>query len=136
MNQLFGILTISLVAGGYYFSWKYWSEEKFRLAVLLLVICGLAIRIYISTDLFLHTWDERYHALVAKHLIQHPFRPTLYDNPVLPYDYRNWTANHIWLHKQPLPLWTMAASLSLFGVHEIALRLPSSLLFFNQWSDH
>jgi 4-amino-4-deoxy-L-arabinose transferase-like glycosyltransferase len=92
------------------------------------MVCGLALRIYTSSDFFLHNWDERYHALVAKNMIQHPLTPTLYDNPILPYDYKNWTGNHIWVHKQPLPLWTMAVSMWLFGINEIALRLPSIIL--------
>ena len=92
------------------------------------MVCGLALRIYTSSDFFLHTWDERYHALVAKNFIHHPLTPTLYDNPILPYDYKNWTGNHIWVHKQPLALWTMAGSMWLFGVNEIALRLPSIVL--------
>ncbi len=129
MNDLpFGILTISFCAVGYYFSWRHFSKHRFSIAVLLLVFCGLALRIYTSTDFFLHTWDERYHALVAKNLIRHPLTPTLYDKPILPYDYKDWTGNNIWLHKQPLPLWTMAASMRFFGVNEIALRLPSIIL--------
>ncbi len=129
MNDLFySIPTIILCAIGYYFSWRHYSKNNFKIAVLLLMICGLALRIYTSSDFFLHPWDERYHALVAKNLINHPLRPTLYDNSILPYDYKNWTGNHIWVHKQPLPLWTMAASMWLFGVNEIALRLPSIIL--------
>lgn len=60
--------------------------------------------------------------------MNHPLKPTLYDNPILPYDYRNWVGNHVWVHKQPLPLWIMSASMWLFGVNEIALRLPSIIL--------
>jgi len=127
-NLLFGVFIIIFCAIGYFFSWKYWTKDNYRIAILLLLICGLALRIYTSTDFFLHSWDERYHALVAKNLIQHPLTPTLYSNPVLPYDYKNWAANHIWLHKQPLPLWIMAASMWLFGVNELALRLPSIIL--------
>lgn len=93
-----------------------------------MILCGLVIRIYVSTDLFLHVWDERYHALVAKNLMHHFFVPTLYDNPVLPPGKYNWTSAHIWLHKQPFPLWIMAISMKLFGVNEIALRIPSILL--------
>ncbi len=127
-NLLFGILTVSICTIGYYYSWKYQIRNNFKIAVLLLLACGLILCIYTSTDFFLHTWDERYHALVAKNLIQHPLTPTLYDNPILPYDYKNWTANNVWVHKQPLPLWTIAFSMWLFGVNEIALRLPSILL--------
>lgn len=124
-NLIFGLLTVTFCAIGYYFSWKYWKRDNYRIALLLLLICGLALRIYTSTDFFLHPWDKRYHALVAKNLIQHPLTPALYSNPVLPYNYKNWAANHIWLHKQPLPLWIMAASMWLFGVNELALRVPS-----------
>jgi 4-amino-4-deoxy-L-arabinose transferase-like glycosyltransferase len=127
-NQVFGILTITLCAIGYFFSWKNQTKENYKIAILLLIICGLVLRIYTSTDFFLHNWDERYHALVAKNLIQHPLKPTLYDNPILNYDFKNWSGNHIWLHKQPLPLWTMALSMWLFGVNEIGLRLPSIIL--------
>ena len=127
-NLIFGILTILLCFIGYSFAWKFQSRDNYKIAIFLLILCGLILRIYTSTDFFLHTWDERYHALVAKNFIQHPWTPTLYDNPVLPYDFRVWVGNHIWLHKQPLPLWTIAASMHVFGVNEIALRIPSIIL--------
>ncbi|HNW76809.1 MAG TPA: glycosyltransferase family 39 protein [Bacteroidales bacterium] len=129
MNNLFYSIPIIIVcAAGYYFSWRHYAKGSYTIAILFLMVCGLALRVYTSADFFLHPWDERYHALVAKNLIQHPFLPTLYDNPVLPYDYKNWTANYIWVHKQPLPLWTMASSMCLFGVNEMAVRLPSIIL--------
>lgn len=99
-----------------------------RRALALLMLCGLALRLFTSFDMHLHEWDERYHALVAKNLAAHPLTPTLYDDPVMPYDYRDWTGNHVWLHKQPLPLWMMAASIALFGANELAVRLPSIVL--------
>ncbi|HEX3528100.1 MAG TPA: glycosyltransferase family 39 protein [Thermoanaerobaculia bacterium] len=97
-------------------------------AALVLMAAGLLLRVYAGADLFLHPWDERYHALVAKHMADHPLRPTLYEQPLLPFDLRNWRANHVWLHKPPLALWLMAASLRVFGVSDWALRLPSLLL--------
>jgi len=95
--------------------------------LLLIVATAGILRFVAATDLFLHPWDERYHALVAKHLMAEPFTPTLYRTPVLDYDYRHWYENHIWLHKPPLTLWLMAASMRLFGVNELAIRLPSIL---------
>ena len=127
-NQIFGISIITICTIGYYFSFRYNKKDNYFVAILLLLVCGLVLRVYVSSDFFLHTWDERYHALVAKNFMQHPLKPTLYDNPMLPYDYKNWVANHIWVHKQPLPLWFMAGSMWLFGINEIALRLPSILL--------
>jgi len=127
-NLIFGIAAITLSSVGYYWSFRCYKNNNYNAAIFLLILCGLLLRVYVSTDLFLHAWDERYHALVAKNLLKHPFIPTLYDNPVLPFDYRNWSANHIWMHKQPLPLWAMAGSMWLFGINEIALRIPSILL--------
>lgn len=126
--MLFGIFILVFSVTGYIFSWRYWMKNNYKMAILLLIISGLSLRIFVSTDFFLHSWDERYHALVSKNLIQHPLKPTLYDNPVLPYNYQNWAANHIWLHKQPLPLWILASSMWIFGVNELALRLPSVLM--------
>ncbi len=127
-NLLFGILTSALCTAAFFLAWRAARREDYRLALLLILAGGLLLRIYAATDLFLHEWDERYHALVARNLMEHPLRPTLYDNPVLPYDYTDWSSNHIWLHKQPMALWAMALSLKLFGISEIALRLPSILL--------
>jgi 4-amino-4-deoxy-L-arabinose transferase-like glycosyltransferase len=107
--------------------WQY-KKENTALALIGILIGGLLLRLGVSTDPFLHCWDERYHALVAKHLMSRPFFPTLYETPLLPYDYRTWTGNYIWLHKQPLPLWGMALSMKLFGINEFAVRIPSILL--------
>lgn len=94
-------------------------------AVVPILIAAGLIRGYAALDLSLHPWDERYHALVAKHLIADPLTPTLYSDPVLPFDHRIWTSNHVWLHKPPLALWAQAGSMAAFGVNELAMRLPS-----------
>lgn len=73
-------------------------------------------------------YDESFHALVARNLMDDPLRPVLHVKPWLPYDYTNWRENHIWLHKGTLPLWTMAASMAAFGRTTFALRLPSVIL--------
>jgi 4-amino-4-deoxy-L-arabinose transferase len=127
-SLILGISVFLFCLAGFYFSWKYQSRQKFHAAIVLLVICGFALRLYTSSDLYLHSWDERYHALVAKNMIHHPLVPTLYDRPVVPFDYKQWHASHIWVHKQPAPLWLMAGSMWMFGVNEIALRLPSVLM--------
>jgi 4-amino-4-deoxy-L-arabinose transferase-like glycosyltransferase len=128
LNLAFGIITIVFASLSIFFSWQLFRRKHDGYAILLLAIAGLSLRFFTAGDLYLHEWDERYHALVAKNMIHHPLTPTLYDDPVLPYDYRDWTSNHIWLHKQPMALWTMAGSMAIFGTNEIALRLPSILL--------
>jgi 4-amino-4-deoxy-L-arabinose transferase len=76
----------------------------------------------------LHYFDESFHAIVARNLLKHPFKPTLIDTPYLAYDPTHWGENHVWLHKPILPLWTIAASYAILGVNTLALRLPSALL--------
>lgn len=100
-----------------------------RWALLTLLTGGVILRYYFATlDPFLHDWDERFHALVAKNLTQHWLRPTLIENPILGDDPHNWITTHIWLHKQPLFLWQMALSIKLFGATEFAVRLPSLIM--------
>lgn len=95
----------------------------------LLLVGGFALRWFAAhLDPFLHCWDEQFHALVAKNMLDDPFRPVLHKTPLLEYDYTEWSNNHIWLHKQPFFLWLMAISFKLFGVSVWTLRWPSILL--------
>jgi len=107
--------------------WCYVSG-KYTPALILLFLGALGLRLFMAhLDPFLWDWDERFHAMVAKNLMHHPLLPTLYDNPDLPYDYTNWTANHIWVHKQPLAMWQMALSYRLFGVSAFTARIPMAI---------
>lgn len=83
-------------------SWR--ANYNGRLSVLLLIAGAFLLRISVSLDPFLHKWDERYHALVAKNLSGDLLTPKLYPEAPLAYDYKSWSDNYIWLHKQPLPL--------------------------------
>jgi len=103
-------------------------SNKNTFALILLILGAFGLRMVMAhLDPYLWDWDERYHAMVAKNLLLHPLMPTLYDNPILPYDFTNWTANHIWLHKQPLALWQIALSYRLFGIDQFTTRLPMVL---------
>ena len=73
-------------------------------------------------------WDESFHTLAAHNLLKHPLKFTLIDQPWLPYDYKNWGGNHVWLHKPPFSMWAIALFFWAFGVNALALRLPSLLL--------
>ena len=120
------LLIISFLVFG--FSYHFFKKERITYSLWLVIMGGFILRVWCASDSFLHEWDERYHALVAKHLAENPLLPLLYKTPLLPYDYREWSANHVWLHKQPFPLWLMAGSIRLFGINEWALRLPSLIL--------
>lgn len=120
-----GIFIVCICIIGYISAFVFQKKEKQALSLFLIILCGFLLRIYVASDSWLHEWDERYHALVAKHLIYNLLKPTLYNNPIFEYDYKNWTINHIWLHKQPLALWLIAISLKIFGINTWAVRLPS-----------
>jgi 4-amino-4-deoxy-L-arabinose transferase len=123
-----GIIVLLLCAAGYWYAYKQEQRQRYTLALAMLMLCGMAVRVYCSMDSYLHPWDERYHALVAKNLMLHWLKPTLYENPILPYNITSWSSNHVWLHKQPLSLWLIALSLKTFGVSAFAVRIPSILL--------
>jgi 4-amino-4-deoxy-L-arabinose transferase len=110
-----------------YVSYRFAKTGRSVHAALMVAAAALLLRAYAAFEFGLHPWDDRFHALVAKHLIEAPLWPTLYADPALPYDYQDWFANHVWLHKPPLALWIQAASMSVFGVSEVPLRLPSAL---------
>jgi 4-amino-4-deoxy-L-arabinose transferase-like glycosyltransferase len=105
-------------------SFIYFKRKQTKESLLLILLGGTIIRTWCVLDGFLYAWDERYHALVAKNMMGNPLLPLLFKNPILPYNYQHWTTNHVWLHKQPLSLWLMSASLSVFGNVEWAVRLP------------
>jgi len=119
------LVVISAAAGLIALAWRRGGVSRGALGALLLAT--LLIRLDPAWQRSLHPWDEQYHALVAKNLLVDPLQPTLYRDPAIDYDYTDWTANHVWLHKPPLALWWMAGSMKLFGVDAVAMRVPSIL---------
>lgn len=108
--------------------WFFENGSKTKSIALLIIASFCSGYFAYLLDPFLNLWDEQYHALVAKNMVENPFKPMLYKDPVLKYDYRNWVLNHVWLHKQPLFLWQMALSIKLFGPSVFAVRLPSVIM--------
>ena len=107
----------------FHFGFREWNY------LLLLLMGGFAARLFTSLLYpYLHLWDEQFHALVAANMVDHPWVPMLYRQPLLPFPEHSWTEGHIWLHKQPLFLWQMALSIRFFGENEFAVRLPSLLM--------
>ncbi len=104
-------------------------QDQKNTGIFLLLTSAFLVRfLMVCLDPYLHEWDERFHALVAKHMMTTPFRPMLFVEHIMAYDYRDWSYNHVWLNKQPLFLWQMALSMKIFGTNVIALRLPSLIL--------
>ena len=104
------------------------SRRAVRTALACLVFAALCLRIPPAAHLGLAPWDERYHALVAKNALADPFVPKLVVDPLTEPAPGDWLHAHVWLHKPPLMTWLIAASYGLFGVNELALRVPSVLL--------
>jgi len=109
-------------------AWWLHGKNSWSGSVIVLIVCALLLRLGTSLDPTLHPWDERYHALVAKRMVETPLTPRLIPDAHLPHDAGDWTNAHIWLHKPPMALWCMAASIKLFGAEPWAVRLPSVLL--------
>ena len=110
-------------------AWLVLVQDKLMIGLTLLTISVFGLHLTLAAaDPFLHHWDERFHALVAKNMMSRPFYPMLRVEPLTPYDLSAWCCSHVWVHKQPLFLWQMALSMKLFGVNELALRLPSALM--------
>jgi 4-amino-4-deoxy-L-arabinose transferase len=120
------IFTTSLTAfcAAYYF----YRKKKVVFSLGLIIFAGFLLRLHCALDTDLHQWDERFHALVAKNMIDAPLEPKLYSDALLDYDYKSWGKNYIWLHKQPLPFWIMGFSMHIFGVNAFFFRLPSLIL--------
>jgi len=127
-NVLLSGLTLALAAVSVAMAVRAHRRERSREALGWLLCLALVLRVFCALDGHLHAWDERYHALVAKNLLDHPLRPTLYEHPVLPFDYRDWLHNHVWLHKQPLALWLISLAIAVFGAAPFVVRLPSIVL--------
>ena len=98
------------------------------IALVLILIASFAIKLHNLGHLAIKGLDESFHAVVAANLLEHPLTPTYIDRPFLPYDYRNWSQNHVWLHKGIVPLWQIALSFKIWGVETFGLRFPSALL--------
>lgn len=120
--HIFSFVTLSYMAANSI------GKERYGLALGLIIFLGLYLRIYMASDPYLHIYDERYHTLVAKSLISHPLKPTLYADPILPYNITDWWSNHIWLSKPIAPFLLIATSLKIFGLNVIAVRLPSVVI--------
>lgn len=107
-------------------NWFRWKGRA-TTALAVLTLGALLLKVFAATlDPFLHAWDECYHALVAKHLIDAPFTPMLHSKGILPTT-AYWTHADVWLHKPPFFLWQIALSLKAFGNEPWAVRIPSAL---------
>ena len=122
------LLICLLFAGGSALAIWSFAKKRFKTTIFSILLIGLVLRVYSASDPYLHPWDERYHALVAKNLMKHPTKPTLFDQPAFPTDDTDWIASHTWFSKPPVPLWSMSASIAVFGTNEYAVRIPSLLL--------
>lgn len=122
-----GLMIASLPA--LFAAYLYLIQSKHKSGLILLLLSALLLRlVMISLDPYLHEWDERYHALVARNMISDPFKPMLFVKHIMTYNPEDWGYMHIWVHKQPLFLWQMALSMKLFGVSTFAMRLPSAIM--------
>lgn len=105
------------------------SKNHLKKALLFLTLAGFTWRLWMAfVDPFLHSWDEQYHALVAKNMTHDFFHPMLVKDPLLPTEPSYWAFTQTWLHKPPFFMWLMALSIKVFGNTYWAIRIPSVIL--------
>lgn len=119
---LIGLLSLT------YMAWRLLDEKAYKKGLVVILLLGLFLRIFSASDPILHSWDERYHALVAKNMVHHPLRPMLHEHPLLDYDNENWVGSNVWLAKPIFPLLLMSGSIAVFGANLFAVRFVSVLL--------
>lgn len=102
---------------------------KYRFFIFVLIAISIIGKLIIASKVpFLHIWDEQFHALVAKNLVNDPLNPTLFPDIEEITNNFNWNYANIWLHKQPFFLWLIALSIKLFGPTALAIRIPSIII--------
>src|SRR5688572_7882396 len=126
-QTLLGLALTSLPAlASLYF---YYIREDKKTGLALLLLSAFLLRLLmISLDPYVQSWDERFHALVAKNMMEYPFKPMLYREQIMPHKPDDWSVMHIWVHKQPLFMWQMALAMKIFGLSTYAFRLPSAIM--------
>jgi 4-amino-4-deoxy-L-arabinose transferase-like glycosyltransferase len=85
----------------------------FALAAALAVIAAIVILPGLGAQ-SLANWDEAIYGVVTREFLAHPGLTLRY-------------GDRLWFEKPPLAFWLMAASSSVFGLTEFALRLPSAI---------
>ena len=69
---------LSLTAIAFLPSILLWSVGKEKYALYALLLAALVLRLVItSLDPYLNEWDERFHAVVAKNMMQYPLKPMI-----------------------------------------------------------
>ncbi len=106
---------------------KYFQQQKISSFLLFVTAFSIAIALCAINPLFF-SWDEQFHALVAKNGMDDFFRPTLFKNQPLNLDYF-WVNSTVWMHKQPFFTWLAIPFMKLFGVSALSYRLVFCLLF-------
>lgn len=123
VHQVTLVVGLVMVAVSVFFRWR----QRYGVALVVLTLGALLLRLFAATlDPFLNQWDECFHALVAKRMLDDPCAPRLFADGVLPTSV-SWTHAGPWLHKPPFFLWQMSASLWVFGLETWAVRIPSVL---------
>ena len=89
------------------------DRSDFALAAALAVIAATVILPGLGVQ-SLANWDEAIYGVMTREFLAHPGLTLRY-------------GDRLWFEKPPLAFWLMAASSSVFGLTEFALRLPSAV---------
>ena len=98
------------------------------------LVLVLALMFFSSTlllrnlgDPYITLWDEAVHINVVRNLAVHCCTPQLH-RQAAGTDPRDWTDNHVWLHKPPLPFFFNAAVARVLGTGVFGIRAAAYLV--------
>lgn len=106
---------------------KYLKQQEVSTFLLFGAAFSIAIALCAINPLFF-SWDEQFHALVAKNGMHDFFRPTLFKEQPLDLEYF-WVNSTVWMHKQPFFTWLPIPFMKLFGVSAFSYRFVYCILF-------
>lgn len=121
---LLSFCLLSWLVSTVFFIKGFYKHQQLKNSWLFLMVFSFGISLSLLNP-FLHSWDEQFHALIAKNgnLV-----PTLFKNELLNLPY-NWVHSEVWLHKQPLFTWLAIPFVKLFGTTATAYRFIYCVLF-------
>src|SRR4051794_24932751 len=102
------------------------AAADFICAGLVVLVCCVSLLPGLSHP-GIHDWDESVHLAVSRGLMDTPFSPHVFKDPMHPVRPDDWVSAGPWLHKPLMAMWFAAIVMKVVGVSTGAARFGSFL---------